>query len=258
MMETLRNIGFKEAGEWHKGQNRSGIDFSLEKYQNETQILYAFISESTIRYIGKSDNSLQTRMNGYKNASSSQRTNIRVQEQIKRLLKEEIEVKIWAFIDSEGYKHNGVKIRLAAGLEDNLIELIKPEWNFRSNGKTRIKEQIEVSADENVLVETNQLIPIVKSNIKTFKIKTNEAKNGRINFPKKQIDYTLLSEFDSEIRVYLGSDDLFFEARLIDTGGGNARINKALLRDWYDEEHLSEQEYFNLEIIDKTAIKIYK
>lgn len=261
IMKRLIKIGFQEAGCWKTGTNKSGIKFHLNKLKSEKRILYAFIFNDEICYIGKSNNSLETRMNGYKNAGGSQHTNIRVQKELKLLLSQNKDVKIYVLVDKSNYKYSGVRIQLAAGLEDSLIEDIQPEWNFLGKGKTktRIKEQEVVSADDNVLVESNQVMILDKSIISTYAIKTNEPQNGRINFPKKQIDYKKLPPYDTLVTVYLGKEGgTFFEAKLIDSGNGNARINKSLLRNWYDKEHLSEQENFTLEIINPTIFRIYK
>jgi len=258
-MERLINIGFQEAGSWIKGTNKSGIDYELNTYRSNTQILYSVMSDNEIFYIGKSDNSLETRMNGYKNAGGSQRTNIRVQAEIIQLLDKNKGVKIYVLVDDANYDHKGVKIRLSSGLEDNLIGLIRPKWNFRSNGHTRIKDYEIGASDDNVVFESNQTMIINTSQIMLYTIKTNEPKNGRINFPKSTMNYDLLPEFNTMVTVYLGkANDSFFEAKLIDSGGGNARINKSILKDWYNEEHLSEQETFNLEIINPTTFRIYK
>lgn len=261
-MNRLLKIGFQEVGKWQKGNNKSGIDFNLYQHNKQKQILYAFISGETVYYIGKSDNTLETRMNGYKNAGGSQRTNIRVQAELKKLLNEEKVVKIYVLVDNSNYEHKGIKIRLSAGLEDNLIMEIKPEWNYRSNKKIRIKELAMEMEREEILIEINQSLIVDESKSQTFDISTNELKNSRINFPKKEIDYSLLPEFNTLVIVFLGKEsELFFEAKLIDSSNGkngSARINSALLNNWYEEENLSLQDTFKLDIINKTTFRIYK
>ncbi len=259
-MENLINIGFVEAGEWLKTNNKSGIDYILRKFNTETKILYAFISESKVYYIGKTDNSLHTRMNGYKNANGTQTTNIRVQAELKKLLQDQKAVQIYVLVDNFKIMHFGVEIRLAAGLEDNLIGQVKPEWNYRSNGKTRIKEQeVELVVQEEAIVESNLPLMIDESKIYSFEISTNEVKNGRINFPKKQIAYDLLPDFNTVVTVFIGKEGgTYFEANLIDSGSGNARITKSVLRHWYEEENLENQQTFKLDIINKTMFRIYK
>ena len=107
----------------------------------------------------------------------------------------------------------------------------------------------ETIENENSIVDINLDLDINKIGIKTFLIKTNEVKNRRINFPRNVIDYELLPSFDSIVTVYLGTkNDSFFQAKLIDSGNGNARINKTLLKSWYTEEGLENQEFFNLDI----------
>ena len=259
-LDDLLDIGFFKVGYWFLGDNISGLDFKLSQSNTEKKVLYAFVENNIIHYIGKTDNTLEKRMNGYKNAGCSQRTNIRVQSEIKNLLKSTKQIEIYCFVDKSNYKHKWIKIRLSAGIEDNLIESFKPTWNYRSNKKTKIKETLcETIENENSIVDINLDLDINKIGIKTFSINTNEVRNGRINFPRNVINYDLLPSFGSIVTVYLGTkNDSFFQATLIDSGNGNARINKTLLKSWYTEEGLENQKYFNLDIINKTTFRIYK
>ncbi|GAB2498887.1 hypothetical protein GCM10027164_33640 [Algoriphagus taiwanensis] len=110
-----------------------------------------------------------------------------------------------------------------------------------------------------LLSQLNELFNDEEIPTNRFEISTNELKNGRINFPKKLIDYDLLPDFNTTVKIIIGKEgDSAFTAKIIDSGGGNARINKSKLKDWYEEENLQNQEVFNLEIVSKTTFIIYK
>ena len=93
-------------------------------------MLYAFISNDKILYIGKTTRSLAQRLYGYVNPGVSQSTNIKNNKKIKTLLKQGEELKIFVFAPQENeIVYRGIPVNLAAGLEDNLIALIQPMWN---------------------------------------------------------------------------------------------------------------------------------
>jgi hypothetical protein len=127
-MDRLINIGFKKAGEWIL-ENDSSISFVLNDFSSNKNILYAFILENEIMYIGKSTRTLRERMINYKNADKSQSTNIKIKNKILELLKKNNNVEIYAFSDNGLLKYGVFTINLAAGLEDNMIDIIKPQWN---------------------------------------------------------------------------------------------------------------------------------
>lgn len=129
-LQILTHVGFKEVGYWFISQN--GIDFHLEDKKNETDILYAFIANGQVMYIGKSIQSLYKRMSLYKFGNESQRTNSRNKQEIIKFLEKGISINIYAFIPCVDLKYQDISINIAASLEDNLIKKIKPEWNILS------------------------------------------------------------------------------------------------------------------------------
>lgn len=125
----LLKIGFEEVGEWILQGN--SLQFRLVKYINERNILYAFVAQGIIKYIGKSTRTLVERMNGYSHPGSTQTTNINNNARIKELLLKGIPVQIFALIPKDEVLHKGFRINIAAGLEDNLLAHFRPQWNDR-------------------------------------------------------------------------------------------------------------------------------
>ena len=128
-MERLRKI-IEKVGFWKKTGNI--IDFELDipgRYNNINNVLYAFICDSELLYIGETTKGLSHRLRQYKNAHESQRTNLNIKRKIKDLLDDGKTVDIYAFFDDKKYQYGGFRLNLAAGLEDNMISELNPPWN---------------------------------------------------------------------------------------------------------------------------------
>lgn len=126
-MHRLYEIGFQGAGRWLlKGDDLALELLSLMDRQN---VLYAFVSGKTVKYVGKTTQTLQRRMFGYQKPNQDQRTNWRNRLAIVNLLKRGEPVEILALADSGLLRYGSFHLNLAAGLEDSIIQTIKPEWN---------------------------------------------------------------------------------------------------------------------------------
>jgi hypothetical protein len=130
-LEFLLNLGFELTGEWI--QKFDSIDFRLQKHKDKNNILYAFVVDESVMYIGKSTQTLYKRMMGYKNPGPTQSTNIKNNARIHTALSENRSVVIYVFVQKEEYLYRGVNVNLAAGLEDNLIKLLNLPWNNLGN-----------------------------------------------------------------------------------------------------------------------------
>lgn len=130
-VSIIQDLGFEESGYWFL--ENTEISFNLFKSQKETNILYAFVLDNEVVYIGKSVQSLFKRMYLYKNFGPSQYTNIRNHASITDCLEQGKTVRIYAFIQQVPMEYKGIPINLAAGLEDNLISILEPYWNMTGN-----------------------------------------------------------------------------------------------------------------------------
>jgi hypothetical protein len=127
-LERLKAIGFLRAGCWNCLQG--GLAFDLEeRLRNATNILYAFVVGGQVVYVGKSVRSLRERMNGYRNPSSTQSTNIRNNERLRESLNRGATVEVFVLPDNGLLHYGGFHVNLAAGLEDALIRDLQPLWN---------------------------------------------------------------------------------------------------------------------------------
>ncbi len=158
-MNRLLNIGFVSVGNWTIKDNL--IKYALTTHHTTTNVLYSFISNGDIKYIGKTKMQLLQRMYGYQNPGSSQTTNIRVNAAIKNLLDNGQPVDIFILTDNGLLRYGNFKINLAAGLEDTLIYEINPDWNL--SGLNLIP--IDIESEKPELSEepkpTAALIPVL-------------------------------------------------------------------------------------------------
>jgi len=126
-MDKLLEIGFQYAGKWTNYNDN--LDFELINFSDNKNILYAFIVDKRIMYIGKSKRTLYKRMYNYKKNDETQSTNINNNLRIKEFLSNGKTVEIYVFVDKGLLSYGNFSINLSAGLEDSIIEIIQPEWN---------------------------------------------------------------------------------------------------------------------------------
>ena len=126
-MNRLLGIGFAQAGNW--SLKNGVLSLSISRFGEQKNVLYSFLEDGEIRYVGKSTQSLRRRMYGYLRPSISQGTNVRVNGLIQHSLSSSHDVEILVLPDN-GLMHYGqFHLNLAAGLEDSIIASIRPPWN---------------------------------------------------------------------------------------------------------------------------------
>lgn len=129
-MNRLLEIGFQVAGHWSIEDGRLRI--SIRQHGTQRNVLYAFVCDGDVKYVGKSTKMLRERMNGYASGSPSARTNFRVRQLIHDQVVAGSAVEVYALPDN-GLMHYGpFHLNLAAGLEDSIIRKLSPEWNIAS------------------------------------------------------------------------------------------------------------------------------
>ena len=138
-MKRLLDIGFIKAGNWFLEKDK--INYNIELINDEKNILYCFVINFRVKYIGKTIKKLSQRMYGYKNPVQSQRTNFRIHPLIQKSLKEKNEVDIYILKDEVLFKLGKFKVNVAAGLEDTLIAEINPDWNYIGKKKKNLEKK---------------------------------------------------------------------------------------------------------------------
>lgn len=126
-MERIIDIGFQKVGCWKLKEEQ--VDFELWSHENTNNVLYAFVCDGKVMYVGKTTQTLKRRMYSYFRPGKTQSTNIKNRKNILALLEIGKDVDIFALPDSGLHNYGGFHVNLAAGLEDSLIASLNPSWN---------------------------------------------------------------------------------------------------------------------------------
>jgi hypothetical protein len=126
-LDRLIDMGFKRAGIWEL--NGDKIKYNLESCSDLKNVLYSFVCDNSVMYIGKTTQLLKKRMYGYQNPNLTQSTNIKGNKFITELVSSGKVVEIYALPDNGLLHYGGFHVNIAAGLEDNLVSALKPVWN---------------------------------------------------------------------------------------------------------------------------------
>lgn len=136
-MQRLIKIGFRKVGEWTLAD--SGIFPNLTDLANEKNVLYAFISDGEVLYVGQTTGLLKTRMDQYGRPGKRQNTNIKNNRLIHEALSSRKKIEIYAFADGGLHCVGDFHLNFAAGLEQGIVDLINPEWNEKTINMQRSK-----------------------------------------------------------------------------------------------------------------------
>ena len=145
-MLDLLAIGFRPAGRWRLVEERP--DLVLNDCGALSPVLYAFVIEERVMYVGKTAQSLRRRLYGYKRPGPRQITNIRNNQRIMDALHEGLQVEILVYHDPDPVQHGAFIVNTAAGLEDDIIRTLRPPWNGRErgdNGERATKSRIDTA-----------------------------------------------------------------------------------------------------------------
>lgn len=123
----LKAIGFIVAGVWKLNGERIICD--LNELATVRNVLYAFVVDGELMYVGKTVQPLRTRMAGYKCPGSTQSTNIRNNQNIRESLASGKTVDLYVLPDNGLLHYGNFHVNLAAGLEDSVVRELNPPWN---------------------------------------------------------------------------------------------------------------------------------
>lgn len=145
-LNRLLAIGFKPAGKW--STVNEVLRLTLEPtVMHEQNVLYAFVVDGALTYVGKTTQSLLKRMQGYRSpASSADRggsTNIKNNRNILDALTAGSTVDIYALHALPSQQHGEFNVNLSAGLEDSLISALAPPWNGKGPALKPLRAAIQ-------------------------------------------------------------------------------------------------------------------
>lgn len=131
-VDRLVAIGFKQAGRWLLTNQVLRLELK-PTVMHEQNVLYAFVVDNALMYIGKTTQSLIKRMQGYRSPASNVEqggsTNIKNNRNIINALAKGANVHIYVLHNLPVQHHGEFPLNLAAGLEDSLISSLTPLWN---------------------------------------------------------------------------------------------------------------------------------
>jgi len=174
IMNRLLAIGFEPVGHWHI--DHGDLNLTLERHGTQSNILYAFVCNGQVMYIGKTVQKLASRMQGYKTPGNSQTTNIRNRQNIITHLNMGEAVELYAMPDNGLMRYGGFHLNMAAALEDDLIRQMKPKWN---GGKV---EPVRLPDDSGSANSSSGEMPAVTDSF-TIKLAQTYYKTGFFNVP---------------------------------------------------------------------------
>ena len=252
-MDRLLNSGFINVGHW--SINDKKIQYHLTSHQKTQNVLYSFVSNGVIMYIGKTTMQLTRRMYGYQNPGLSQRTNIRVNEKIRIHLTNTQPLDILILVDNGLLKHSDFRINLAAGLEDTLIYEINPDWNF--SGKSKIKELKKNLKKKPI--KSIYTMTLKNPTIDTFKVTLGKAyyNQGFFNIRVKHSDQ--IGANNEIIVVQLGDDpNNVIKGYINRTANGNMTpriMCGKLYTDWI-KNNFKQKDALTVDIITKVSLRL--
>ena len=130
MMKPLE-LGFQKVGQCQlDGNLKSGVRFIVNDLRDD-RVIYAYDVDGQVKYIGVCDNTkttLKHRMNRYQTMQGAG-TNERITNLIRACLENGQQVEILAWKPDMDLKLKGITVDLVKGLENPLIQKLKPEWN---------------------------------------------------------------------------------------------------------------------------------
>jgi hypothetical protein len=239
--QALVEIQFQKIGEWKLFNDELSIEYETNTSYilNLPNALYSFIISSNnddlIGYIGKTSKSIKNRFQGYLNPGINQKTNIRVSNKIKETILLNKQVFIYVLIDIEPLQWGGFSINLPAGLEDSLVNNLKPIWNIAGVGNQRPVTSSEELEEENNIANNDSNNEVITS----FKINLGEAyyNQGFMNPGVKASEY--LGNHNEEVTIIL-SGNKKLKSKIDRTANPNGSVRLYFgkdLSEWYKRKY---------------------
>jgi hypothetical protein len=83
-MNRLLDMGFQVAGHWFLEEGIAKV--AIRQHGEQCNVLYAFVCDGDVKYVGKRTQTLRKRMAGYVSPGPTSGTNIRNNQRIRELL----------------------------------------------------------------------------------------------------------------------------------------------------------------------------
>ena len=231
------------------------VKYQLISNHSTKDVLYAFISNGVVKYIGKTTMQLKKRMDGYQEPHSTQTTNCRVNQKIKEILSSDQPVDIFILVDNNLLKYGDFKIKLAAGLEDTLIYEISPEWNY--SGKNKIEE--DKNSEKEELIEKKSQIDLTTPVVGSFEITLGQAyyNQGFFNVTKDFSDKFGADKTVVEIQLGNNQESIIqgYINRTANRNGTPRIMGGKKLTEWI-QDNFRKDDIMSIDILTPVSIKL--
>jgi len=248
-MNRLLKIGFQCVGRWKMVDGN--LEFELTSHEYSKNVLYAFVSNGEIKYIGKTVQDLRSRMQGYKSpgkkTDKKPSTNYKNKLKIESLLKKGEVVDIFVLPDNGLMHYGDFHLNLAAGLEDSLISVISPPWNGKNeNSKEKNISVLKKEVNLKVEVYFDLILEKTYYNQGFFNVKRDYSKY--FGNQGEQIEVYVFNK-QEPLMGYINRDANKNKSPRIMVGKE--------LRDWF-QNNFEEKEKVKVGVISPVSIIIHK
>ncbi|CAE6761095.1 hypothetical protein R69776_03376 [Paraburkholderia nemoris] len=230
-MEKLTRIGFRPAGQWLLANDQLSLE--LTGVSEEKNVLYAFVRDGDVQYVGKTTKTLRRRMMGYLKPSSTQKTSSRNHKKIVELLRQGRDVYVFAWADHGLHRYGDFTINLAAALEDSIIETLAPPRNGgRDERVVELSEESDPPDDSDEAKMEEKAIGEAESRF-AVEIGKTYFESGFFNVPVRHAE--AFGPDKSLLNIYCGKDRTLVPAwvnRRASPKGTPRIMGGAALRDW--------------------------
>ena len=250
-LSRLLDIGFKRIGRW--AMEQGDLSLEMDAAQDGRNVLYAFMVDDEVKYIGKTVRSLRARLYQYLRPGPTQSTNIRNRANILAALEVGKSVHIFALIDDESRHVGEFHLNVAAGLEDSLISNLGPEWN----GAAKMKQSPISSAVPAPPTSPNPpTLPRQSTPAHVFHLRPTYFNQGFFNVPADSSRF--YGADNAAVQIYCGNSTTSMTGKINrsanDTGTPRI-ICGAALRNWFQRECRVNQ-VLGVEVLQMNAIRI--
>lgn len=262
-MHRLLKIGFESAGFWELDEHKpTTLQFYLRNASPYPHTLYAFVLDGVVVYVGKTTRTLRARLINYANGlrkGSSPRTdstNVRIANLILEALGQDHAVEIYALPDTELHRIGDFHLNLAAGLEDSIINVVKPEWN--GGRRSRVEPAQDAPVATLALPTSDDAALRVLPVRDTFQVKIGATYLDKGFFNTGVQGAQALAEDGETIRIFCGEAEepiLGIINRRANTNRSPRIFGGKHLREWI-QRTLELDAPMQVEVLTPTAIRL--
>src|SRR5262245_16661550 len=136
-VSRLIAIGFTRAGRVVlKPEEAKGIIFASGfEYYKTPRVLYAFVADETVLYVGYTERPLGRRLSAYTKRGPDRGKDAKRHDKAQALLQGGTGIDIYALANDEKLTRGEFPIDWAAGLESSIIHMLQPPWNASGRRK---------------------------------------------------------------------------------------------------------------------------